>query len=378
MNFEEELIKLREEGNLRQIPEHLPAGILDFTSNDYLGLASNYEFARDYLSNISSPIFSSSASRLLASKQNDYNRLEELLEDNYGRPCLLFNSGYHANSGIVPALCQEGKTLILADRLVHASIIDGIVLSRSDFKRFPHNDLKSAKRIIEKNYKNYQKIIVITEGVYSMDGDSPDLEGLLNLKKEFPNILLYLDEAHSFGVKGPKGLGLAQTTSNPDLWDVIVCPLGKAGASMGAFVITDGIMKQYLINKCRTLIFSTALPPIQIKWSEYIIKKILKSDETRKHLDQLSRKLNHTLLKYSSSFKSNVSHIQPLIIGETLKTLEISRQLKLRGINVLPIRKPTVPPGSERLRFSLSASMKLENIDYLDQALNSLCKENIL
>lgn len=361
------LESLSQEGNLRKLPSEMPTGMLDFTSNDYLGVASRKEFVEEFLSSVNKFLFTSSASRLLASKQEEYYGLERLLNREYSRAALIFNSGYHANTGIVPAIASDIKTLIVADKLVHASIIDGIILSRSDFRRFPHNNLNVLRQIVEKNHSQYDRIIIITESVYSMDGDSPDLEGLLTLKKEYPKIFLYLDEAHAFGVKGERGLGLAQSTSDPQGWDIVVCPLGKAAASMGAFVVCNDDMKEFLINRSRSLIFSTALPPLQISWTTFILTKIFKMDSERAHLENISKLFADILNLHFHKQNKIISHIQPLIIGNSKETIILSRYLESEGIRVLPIRTPTVPAGTERLRFSLTAAMTENDINSLGE-----------
>ena len=370
MTFRSILSELESQGNLRNLPQELPEGIIDFSSNDYLGIAGNQEMAREFLNSVKYPSFSSSASRLLSSHQKDYRQLEDLLENLYGQPSLIFNSGYHANTGILPALTNDVKSLIIADKFVHASIIDGIILSRCDYRRFSHNDIGSLKKIIEKYYDDYERIIVITESVFSMDGDEAPLESILELKRKYPKLMLYLDEAHAFGVKGEKGLGLSYKSGTPSDWDIRIFPLGKAAASMGAFVICNEDSKDFLINKSRSLIFSTALPPLQVKWTAFVIEQIVKMDEERSHLTNLSHQLKDILVPYSKEQSPLVSHINPLIIGDSLKTISISNFLFKHGIKALPIRKPTVPSGTERIRFSLSAGMTKNNLENLKEVLD--------
>ena len=375
MDFSKILTDLESEGNLRKLPESLPGNYIDFTSNDYLGLASDREQAKEFLNSLSEYKFSSSASRLLASSQDSYYSLEALLEKAYGRKILFFNSGYHANTGIISAVASDSNCLVVADKLVHASIIDGIKLSRSEFRRFPHNDMKSLQKIIERNYDSFSDILIVSESIFSMDGDCAPLDKLLELKEAYPKIMLYLDEAHAFGVKGPKGLGMAQAYKTPEKWDIIVAPLGKAPASMGAFVVCSENIKDFLINRSRSLIFSTALPPIQIEWTSFILKKIFEMDKERLHLEELSILLSQALERVTGKGSREFSHIQPLVIGNPHKTIEISQILYNNGIKSLPIRKPTVPAGTERLRFSLNANMKGEYINKLENILE--CNRNI-
>lgn len=378
MEVSEILMNLKKEGNFRKIPGKLPPDYLDFTSNDYLGLASNPFLVQEFLNSVENPRFSSSSSRLLASSQEAYSELESFLAKEYKRTVLLFNSGYHANTGIISAMASDSQTLIIADKLSHASIIDGIILSKADYRRFPHNDMVGLRSILSKNKDKYDNFLVITESIFSMDGDAAPLEELLKIKREFPKVILYLDESHSLGVRGQKGLGMAQENESKE-WDIVVYPMGKGAASMGAFVVCSEDTKDFLINRSRSLIYSTALPPVQMQWSLFIFKKVIAMEEERKYLYSISRLLNSYLEKITDKERIGFSHIQPLIIGDSHKTKELSEILSFHKIKALPIRKPTVPAGTERLRFSLSATMKEEDIHRLGNILEDIkCKGNIL
>lgn len=378
MDFSEYLDDLHSNGNFRQIPRMLSQDVVDFSTNDYLGLGSDPELQARFFSDVASlkvPM-TSSASRLLASRQIEYDNLEVALKLLYSKrrgddtAALLFNSGYHANSGLIPAIARK-DTYIIADKLVHASIIDGIVLSKAPFTRFRHNDYSHLYELLKKYSSDYKNVLVIVESVYSMDGDRADIETLLGLRREFPNVSLYVDEAHAFGVLGPHGLGLVAESSAPWEVDFVIGTFGKAGASMGAFAITSSQTRDYLINTARSFIFSTALPPMQIAWSRFTLSKILYGDKLRKHLSTLAVMLQRTLTPFSV-IPIEVSHIQPLIIGDPKEAVELSNRLMFCGIKALAIRKPTVPAGTERLRFSLSASMSADDIAILDRALHDL------
>lgn len=380
MDFSEKLDNLRREGNFREIPRMTSGDIIDFSTNDYLGIGSNPEIQAAFFADPASlqvPM-TSSAARLLAPRQIEYDNLEVALRLLYSRRrgddtgALLFNSGYHANTGLIPALASGNDTMILADRLVHASIIDGIILSKAKFARFRHNDTSHLRELLEKHSGEFRNILVIVESVYSMDGDRADIEALLGLRREFPNVALYVDEAHAFGVLGPRGLGLVADSSAPWEVDVVVGTFGKAAASMGAFAITDAVTRDYLINSSRSFIFSTALPPMQVAWSRFTLSKLLYGDSLREHLSHLAGELNRVLRQFSV-IPIEESHIQPLVIGDPKEAVDLSnRLLTLYGIKALPIRKPTVPAGTERLRFSLSAAMSIDDIAVLDRALRDL------
>lgn len=367
--YEEILSRLEAEGNLRHIPVENGAPLVDFSTNDYMGLAERDDLRQEFFSDENRHCLpmSSSASRLLAARQCEHCELEQLLENLYGRPCLLFNSGYHANSGIIPALAGGADTLIIADRLSHASIIDGIVLSRARFLRFPHNDYDRLERIVTENEADYERLLVITESVFSMDGDRSDIERLTDIKRRHPKVTLYVDEAHAFGVDGPSGLGLVNGSPTGRDVDIIVGTFGKAAASAGAFAAVSPTVKNLLINRARSFIFSTALPPMTSAWTRFMVEKLIGMDRERQHLKCLSEKLHDAL----GIKDSQPSHIAPLIVGDAHKAVELSARLLNLGFKALPIRTPTVPPGTERLRFSVSASMCVDDIMRLKNAIAS-------
>lgn len=379
MEINEYLQHLKDAGDYRSIPLETKGDVVDFSTNDYMGIAADGELRERFFADPAArnlPM-SSSASRLLASRQIDYFNLETFLRLLYGKYCggdraaLLFNSGYHANTGLVSSLAAD-DTYIIADRLVHASIIDGIVLSRAPFTRFRHNDYSHLEQLIERHKDEKKKILVIVESVYSMDGDSADIERLIEIRRRYPQVMLYVDEAHAFGVRGPRGLGLVAASSAPQEVDVIVGTFGKAAGSMGAFAITSGSVREFLVNTARSFIFSTALPPMQAAWTRFALGALLSAERRRAHLQWLAEKLQKVLQKYSTAPVA-VSHIQPLVIGDSRKVVELSHKLlNIYGLKALPIRRPTVPPGTERLRISLSASLNGREIEELDRALADL------
>ena len=364
---------LRNNGNLRTIRTDLSGkGLIDLSSNDYLGLAQMPSMVKRFLQNNSGHTTSmtSSASRLLAINQQNYINLEQFLGNLYGRSALLFNSGYHANSGIIPALCTK-QTLILCDKLVHASIIDGIILSRAKFVRYRHNDIDQLYNLVKSHREHYSDILIITESIFSMDGDICDLPKLVEIKKECPEVRLYVDEAHGFGVFGSRGLGLCEYYNIINDIDIIIGTLGKAGASIGAFAITNAETKEYLINSARSFIFSTMLPPINCEWSQFMVRQIIDMAKEREHLKNISKQLNDFILSAGYASHSQ-SQIIPLIVGNAHTAVNISTHLLNMGYIALPIRTPTVPAGTERIRFSLNAGISSTVIMELINALKTL------
>lgn len=370
--FHQQLALLKNANQYRSIPYLTHHGryierdgrlMLNMSSNDYLGLASNKKlhetFFQQYGENL--PALTSSSSRLLTGNFPIYNDLEQLIANQFQREsCLLFNSGYHANLGILPALTSS-KSLILADKLVHASMIDGIRLSQCQFFRYRHQDYDHLQQLLEKNVGKFDRTFIVTESVFSMDGDVSDLAKLVQLKKQFPNTYLYVDEAHAIGAYGEKGLGIAEQTKVIADIDLLVGTFGKALASMGAYVVCDQVLKGVLINQMRPLIFSTALPPLNVAWTYFLFERLTKFHQERQHLAELSAFLRNEVAKRTGNMPSS-TYIVPYILGDNEATLAKAQQLQQQGYYCLPIRPPTVPKGTSRIRLSLTADMTKEEV----------------
>lgn len=361
------------EGRLRALPGGTQAGCLDFSSNDYMGIAADPAITLRFMDSIRGGVtrFTSSASRLLCGGQDEYLALEEWLGREYGRDALLFNSGYHANVGCVSALSIPG-TVIVADKLVHASIIDGIRLGGAPYRRFRHNDVPSLRRELAKVSHDAKRVLVIVESIYSMDGDEAPLGEIVALKGEFPKLMLYVDEAHALGVRGARGLGLCEETGVLAGVDVLVGTFGKAVASVGAFVAADSGLKSFLLNSARSFIFSTALPPVNVAYTRFVMQELTRMHAARGRLAALSLRFKQGLERLTGQSCVSCSQILPLMAGSNERAVSLSERLRSRGIIALPIRRPTVPPGTERLRFSLSAAMSEADIDITLNALREV------
>ena len=353
-------------GRLRRMPDgDILAGMIDLSGNDYLGIGAKGRIAELFLKEAGrTSCFSSGASRLLLSAQKPYAALENTLSVLYGKEALVFNSGYHANVGAVSALAVPG-TLIVCDKLVHASVIDGITLSRAPFVRFRHNDVASLRKVLEKYSADYECILVIVESVYSMNGDIAPLADITALKKDFPAMMLYVDEAHAFGVRGRMGLGLCEEHGLIGSVDVIVGTFGKACASVGAFVASSAVLKEYLLNSARSFIFSTALPPINIEYTHFVLQKMINMGDQRDYLAFISKRFASGISAITGQPVLSESQIVPLMAGSNERALHLSDVLRKRGRRALPIRRPTVPPGTERLRFSLNALLTESDVDHV-------------
>ena len=370
--FKQQLEQLSAQNQYRSIPDLVHQGryimrenckMLNMSSNDYLGLASNENLRQSFLQQYGDnfPSFTSSSSRLLTGNFPIYTDLEQLIAQRFQRESvLLFNSGYHANLGILPALTTT-KSLILADKLVHASMIDGIRLSQCEFFRYRHNDYEHLKSLLEKNAGKFDRTFIVTESVFSMDGDVADLNYLAQLKTQFPNTYLYVDEAHAIGVYGKNGLGIAEQSNVIADIDLLVGTFGKALASMGAYIVCDQILKECLINQMRPLIFSTALPPFNVAWTHFIFERLPQFSKERAHLEQLSEFLRQEV-EHRTQIMPSQTCIVPYILGENEATLAKAKALQEQGYYCLPIRPPTVPKGTSRIRLSLTADMTMDEV----------------
>lgn len=365
--------------------------LLNIASNDYLGLGSDDQLKSEFLNQLSQlpidtvPRMSVTSSRLLTGSDEQLQALEAELKNWYQnaikkqnlaseKSVLVFNSGYHANIGILPALTALPiKTLILADKLVHASIIDGIRLSQSklvSYRRYRHNDYGHLDTFIEQADASIERIIIVTESIFSMDGDRADLAQLVQLKAKDARIELYIDEAHAIGILGATGLGLAEETQTLADIDYLVGTFGKAFASIGAYIMCDDVVKQWLINQMRPLIFSTALPPINHAWTRFILAKIPSLTEQRLHLAQLSATLSAAIPERNRVLSTHQetgydSPIVPYLLGDNALTVKKAKQLQVAGFYALPVRPPTVPANTARIRLVMNAAMSLDDCQRL-------------
>lgn len=370
-----ELLELEKQGNSRALHLITQQGNMiqqeeksgyNFSSNDYLGLARNTALHEEFLRSMSrdNAIFSASSSRLLTGNHVLYAQLEAQLSQMFGtESALVFNSGYHMNMGILPAISNV-RTLILADKWVHASLIDGIRLSAAQHFRYRHGDYAHLEELLAKYASRFERIIIVTESIFSMDGDCTDLRYLIRLKYHYRNILLYVDEAHAIGVRGIKGLGCAEEQGCKAEIDFLTGTFGKALASMGGYLVCSQPIRDYLINKMRTLLFTTALPPINLMWSLFILERLDGFVDQRQQLHKNSTLLKKQIVAKGYDCRSE-SHILPLIIGDSKAAVLKAEELQRNGFYVLPVRPPTVPEGTARIRISLTANITTSLIHQL-------------
>jgi 8-amino-7-oxononanoate synthase len=382
LGYQEELARLAQSGRLRQLR---PLGgrrgchilcqgreLLNLTSNDYLGLAGDASLLRRFYEGMDGNLLEeyglgAASSRLLAGDTPLAHQLEQDLALAYGRPsALLFNSGYHANIGILPALLGKND-LILSDKLNHASIHDGMQLCRAAHKRFTHRDYEQLERLLITHRQRYERVVIVSESVFSMDGDVADLGRLVQLKKEF-DALLYVDEAHAVGLYGEGGLGKAEEQGVVADIDLLMGTFGKAFASIGAFVICDQDIHDYLVNHSRSLIFTTALPPVVLNWNRFVFAHQQGMGEERRHLSALASQLRQSLQQHGLPTAGD-TNIIPLIIGNDQETVRLAEKLQDHGFLIFPVRPPAVPEGTARFRLSLTADMTWPDLQGLPEIL---------
>ncbi len=373
--YKTKLLQLEAKGRLRRLSpvQQVAEGrvfyggreLLNLGSNDYLGLGQDTELRQQFYSEMDggraeNSGFAAASSRLLTGDSLVAHALERDLACAYeSEAALLFNSGYHANIGILPALFGKGD-LILSDKLNHASIHDGLTLSRADHKRFRHGDYQQLHDMLLKYRKQYDQVVIVSESVFSMDGDVADIEKLVTLKEEF-DARLYLDEAHALGVYGKLGLGKAEECGLIKDVDFLVGTFGKAMASIGAFVCCSTEIYDYLVNHSRSLIFTTGLPPVTHAWNHFIFSHMQSMNREREHLQELADRLRQGFQQKGIATRGN-TNIVPVIIGEDSVALQQAKKMQELGYLALPVRPPTVPEGTARFRFSLCANMEWQDL----------------
>lgn len=341
--------------------------LINFCSNDYLGLASHPTVitrSKEYLEKYGA---GSSSSRLISGTHSIHSALEEKLASIFGfKSALLFNSGFQANLSIIAAIVDR-NSLILIDKKCHNSLVNGAILSRATIKRYQHNNLNHLELLLEKAKDlSYNRVLILTETVFSMDGDCNNLTRLVELSNKY-DALLYSDDAHALGVLGYRGLGLNYKEQGIDF---NIGTFGKSFGGFGAFIGCSKLIKEYLINFASGFIYTTALPPAIIGGLDAALDLIPTMNKERMHLFELIHLITSDLNK-SFEILHSESQIIPIVIGSELRTLKLSKYLKENGLWVSSIRPPTVEKGASRLRITLTALHTKEQVKYLIKTLNN-------
>ncbi|WP_137937072.1 8-amino-7-oxononanoate synthase [Chitinivorax sp. B] len=342
-----------------------------FASNDYLGLAGHPELIEATQKAVLEWGVGGGASHLVSGHFGAHDKLEDALARFVGQDdTLLFSNGYMANLGTVTALVGRGDA-IFADKLNHASLNDACVLSRAEFRRFQHNDISALARLLETTPARTK--LIVADAVYSMDGDVAPIREMVALSDRHDAWLL-LDDAHGFGVLGPNGRGslLANDVRSPRA--IYMATLGKAAGVAGAFVAGNAELIEWLVQRARTYIYTTAQPPMLAATLLKSLELIEREEWRRERLHEVINQLKAGLSGLPWSLMPSDTPIQPLVIGDNGDALRVTEALRDMGLWVPAIRPPTVPPGTARLRISLSAAHVSEDIDKLCAALQQLAR----
>jgi len=342
---------------------------LNFTSNDYLGLANHPKVKEALIAGVKKYGAGSGASHLISGHQTPHHELELAMADFFkADKALLFSSGFMANLGLIDTLAERGS-LIIQDKLNHASILDAARLSRAGLKRYRHNDMGELENLLVKN-KAKEKLLV-SDSVFSMDGDVAKIKSLVSLAKQYSSALI-LDEAHGFGVLGENGRGAVFAAGKLEDKPIIMATLGKALGTYGAIVAGPADLVEYLVQKARTYTYTTSLPPALAHASLTALELLKNADDKRAHLLNIIQRFKANMRNINVRLMDSKTPIQPLIVGRNSLAIKLAEKLYERNILVQAIRPPTVPENSARLRFTFSANHTLDEIDVLSQNIKAV------
>ena len=359
-------LEQRDEGRIR----YDAVDYWDFCSNDYLGLSTHPEIKKASANALETWGTGSTASRLLSGSLELHHDLENVVAAFKGKEAaLVFNSGFQANIGFIPALCNKGD-IVFSDRLNHASIIDALRLSQADIVRFRHNDVNHLLELIQQRRADYKNAWIVTETVFSMDGDICPLKDIIPIKNEY-DCALIVDEAHATGIFGTNGSGIVEQAGCVDDVDIIMGTFSKALGSFGAYVVSERVTIDYLINCSRSFIYSTALPPAVIGANIAALEVIKREPNRRKTLLEKSAYFRSQLESFGLNLVGE-TQIVPWIVGENHKTIDLAQALRNKGYWVLPVRQPTVPQGQARLRFTITYDHSYEVLEQLSQDIKQI------
>ena len=342
---------------------------IDFSSNDYLGLASDERLIDAMRTGARAHGVGAAAARLIAGHTPEHEALDRELAAWFdAKRALSFSSGYAANTGIIPALVGRNDA-IFADALNHASVIDGCRLSRAAVHVYAHADVDALSRLLDGYRASARRALIVTDGLFSMDGDEAPLVDIVKVARRF-DAWTYVDDAHAVGIAGPGGRGTAAAMGIAHEIDVNVGTLGKALGVAGAFVHGSATLCDYLLNKARSFVFSTAMPPGQCAAARQALRIARAEPWRRERLRENARVLRRTLEAVEISMAGTAdSYIVPILIRDPERTMRVAADLAEHGYLVGAVRPPTVPAGTSRLRVTVSAAHTESEIDGLAHAL---------
>jgi 8-amino-7-oxononanoate synthase len=350
--------------------------LINFSNNDYLGLSQDISIKKAIINGIKKYGNGGTSSNLVSGHTEVHQNIEGITKNNIGfESSILFSSGYLANLGLITTISDK-DSFIYADKLNHASLNDACILSRAKFFRYPHNDMELLERLLKKN-KTKKKKLIVTDGVFSMDGDLADITKLVQLAQKY-DAYLYIDDAHGYGVLGKNGQGILEYFENtgpmkkiPRDRIIYTITLSKAVGVSGALVNACKNIINLVVNKSRTYIYTTAEQPALIMGVERSFEIIKKNHSLRERLNK-SINLFRKNINKKNLLTNSITPIQPLIIESAEKTIKISEKLNSYGFHVPAIRPPTVPNKSSRLRISISTLHSQADIKKLTKVINKI------
>lgn len=340
---------------------------LNFASNDYLGLSRNAKLIRAWQQGAQLYGVGSGGSAHVSGYHLPLSDLERELAQwlGYDR-AIVYSTGFAANQAVIQLLIEKDDRII-ADKLSHASLVEAAMMSKGGFKRFAHNDCDSLSRLLERPQLKEAATLVVTEGIFSMDGDEAPLQVIHQLTQANSNHWLMVDDAHGIGVNGEEGKGTCNKHGiHPE---ILIVTFGKAFGCSGAAILCSDELAEYLVQKSRALIYSTAMPPAQAYTLLTAIEVVRNADAQRKYLAELIDYFKTNLAKLGLHSEST-SAIQPILVGSNQKSLEVSRILQEHNLWAVSIRPPTVPPNSSRIRLTLNCTHTHADIDHLMKVLD--------
>ena len=382
--LKDKIQKLKDDGVYRELPVNYgPCDnvinlngkkVVNLSSNNYLGLANHPRVKQAAIDAVNKYGAGAGAVRTIVGNQDIIGELEKILaEFKHEEAVMCFQSGLNCNIGTISAITEKGD-LIISDELNHASIIDGVRLSRADKAIFKHSDMESLEQILIEKRDKYNQVLIITDGVFSMDGDLAKLPEIVNLAEKY-NALTYVDDAHGSGVLGESGRGTVDHFKLHGRVDFIMGTLSKAIGVVGGYIASKQETKTWLSHRARPLLFSTALPPAATAAAIESVKMLMESDEYSNKLWNNANYFKEKLSKLGFDTGNSETPITPVMIGNEAKTMEFSKALLKAGVYVSGIVFPTVPMGKGRLRCMISASHTTEDLDFSLDKFESVGKE---
>lgn len=377
INFYKDFLEERIKRNLyRQLPQNNRKNLIEFSSNDYLGLSREKEILEAaYSCGLKSGI-GATGSRILSGNNSISEELEQqIAQDKHTEAALIINSGFQTNMTSLSALLDRSvlreRAIVFFDRLNHASLYHAVLFANAELVRYRHCDIEHLSQLMEKYTHDRRPKFIVTETLFGMDGDIPNMEHVISLAHRH-NALLYLDEAHAVGVFGEKGYGISTNFDLSGITHVIMGTFSKAIGGFGGYIASSKLIREFLINKCTGFIYSTALPAMLLGGVAKAWETIALLGKKRETLLDNANKFRKSLEEDGCNLGNSSSHIIPIILGKEEEALKMQGKLLENGIGVSAIRPPTVPVNTARIRIALRTSHTRQDIDQLLTAIRNI------